>query len=251
MNLDPYRDPVLYDLEYAGHTLDIQWYRTLTKGLGGPVLELGCGTGRIALPLLRDGHTVTGVDLSRPMLNAFEMALRAESEDLRGRASIHHGDFLTLQLNQTFPLVLLPFNALHHCVDEAEVATLLATVRRHMAPGSVFALDCYLPDPSLYSRDPDQRYEERSFTRPDTQEQLVSWERSWYDTDKAVHHVQYIYRHAEGSEHTVQLDLKMWPYDQLHRILAAAGFTVLKEMSDFEGAPMGPGALQSVLVLRA
>ncbi|MCO4747736.1 MAG: class I SAM-dependent methyltransferase [Proteobacteria bacterium] len=251
MNLDPYRDPVLYDLEYAGHSLDIAWYTSLVGGVGGPVLELGCGTGRIALPLLRDGHEVVGVDVSQPMLDAMQTRLAAEPEAVQARASLHRADFRTLDLGRTFPTVLLPFNALHHCRDEAEVEALLASVRRHLSERGVFGLDCYLPDVSLYARDPEQRYEERVFRRPDTQEEIVSWERSWYDESTRVHHVQYIYRQSDGTEQTMQLDLRMWTHEELHAHLKAAGFTLLNEMADFEGTPMGPGALQSVLVLTA
>lgn len=249
MNRDPYRDPVLYDLEYAGHNLDIGWYRQLVKGVGGPVLELGCGTGRIALPLLRDGHEVIGIDASEPMLEAMRARLDAEPEEIQARSGAFVGDFRSLDLGRQFRAVLLPFNAIHHCADADEVASLLASVHRHVAEGGIFAMDCYLPDPGLYARDPNQRYEERIFVRPDTQEALVSWEQSWYDEAAQIHHVQYVYRRPDGTEDAVQLDLKMWARQELHAMLGQAGFTVLHEMADFEGTKMGPGALQSVLVL--
>lgn len=246
MSTDPYRDPVLYDLEYAGHIKDIAWYRSLVAGLGGPVLELGVGSGRIALPLLDDGHELVGVDISKAMLDALRQRMKPGH-----RCALHQVDFKTLALGRTFPVVLLPFNAIHHCADADAVRQLFRVVRAHLGPSGVFGMDCYLPDPDLYDRDPGERYEPRIFRRPDNGQTLTSWEQSWYDKGEAVHHVRYIYKDAEGVEEVVQLDLKMWTHAELHDLLAEAGFRVLHEMSDFDGTPMGQGALQSVLVLTA
>ena len=67
---DPYADlPDLYDLEHAGFSDDVELYLRLAEVVGDPVLELGCGTGRVLVPLAAAGHLITGIDRSRPMLN--------------------------------------------------------------------------------------------------------------------------------------------------------------------------------------
>jgi SAM-dependent methyltransferase len=248
MSEDPYADPVLYDLEYANYTRDIDWYRALVAGVGGPILELGVGSGRMALPLLEDGHELVGVDRSQPMLDAFARRL-ARAPSLAERCELHCGDFRDLSLGRRFPTVLLPFNALHHCADDDELDQLLATVRRHLAPRGVFGLDCYLPDPELYHRDPEERYEPRVFLRPDNGETLTSWEQSWFDIAHSVHHVRYTYQRADGTEHQVALDLRMWRREDLHTRLAAAGLHIVHEMADFDGLAMTEDATRTVLVL--
>lgn len=248
MSQDPYADPVLYDLEYASYTQDIAWYRALAEGVGGPVLELGVGSGRLALRLLEDGHALTGVDLSEPMLDAFRRRL-ASAPSLSERCTLHCADFRDLRLSQRFPLVILPFNALHHCSDDQELDRLLASVRSHMTARGVFGLDCYLPDPALYERDPNERYEPRVFLRPDTGETLNSWEQSWYDVERSVHHVRYTYQRSDGSEHQVALDLRMWSREALHTRLAAAGLHIVYEMADFDGTVMSDDATRVVAVL--
>ena len=250
MDRDPYADPVLYDLEYEGHVADLAWYRALAQGLGGPVLELGCGTGRVAMCLLEDGLSVVGVDAAQGMLDRFQQLLATRPEALRDRCELVCADFLELRMDRSFRLVMLPFNALHHCMDARSVMRLLESVRRHLASDGIFALDCYLPDPSLYARDPDQRYEERRFRRPDTGDVLHSWEQSWFDAERSIHHVRYIYRDSGGDETVVALDLGMWSRDELMDMFARAGFAVLHEMADFEGTPMHAGAVRSVLTLR-
>ena len=59
---DPFEDAALYDWEYRRRRDDVRFYRTLADERGGPVLDLGCGTGRLMAPLLRDGHVVVGLD---------------------------------------------------------------------------------------------------------------------------------------------------------------------------------------------
>src|SRR5688572_14229671 len=75
---DPYAVlPELYDLEHAGFFDDIDLYLRLAEVVGDPILELGCGTGRVLEPLAAAGHRVTGIDRSPPMLNRARTVLEA------------------------------------------------------------------------------------------------------------------------------------------------------------------------------
>ena len=74
--IEPYRDAILYDWEYRRRREDVAFYRMLAGERGGPVLDLGCGSGRVMLPLVRDGHRVLGVDLSSHMLARASERLR-------------------------------------------------------------------------------------------------------------------------------------------------------------------------------
>lgn len=100
-DLDP-RDNVTHDLpfylEYAAHA-------------DGPVLELGCGTGRVALTLARAGHSVTGLDLSNTMLDLFREKHAREAPDVRDRLRIVHGHMADFRLDERFALVIMPYNA--------------------------------------------------------------------------------------------------------------------------------------------
>ena len=246
---DLYRDPGLYDLEYQGQADDVAWYRKLAARHRGPILELGCGNGRITLPLARDGHTVHGVDLSREMLASGHDKLAREPDEVRQRVRLERRSFYQLEGLGTFPLVLLPFNALHHVSHHRELLHLFAQVREHLAPGGVFALDCYLPDPVLYARDPEQRYEERVFVDPRTGGPLHTWERGWYDPQTQTNHVVYIYRPASGVEYEVQLDLRMYYPQELRALIELGDLRIVHEAEDFAGTPLGPQSLKWVMVL--
>src|SRR5215218_11514137 len=91
---DPYAElPELYDLEHAGFMEDIELYLRLAEVVGDPILELGCGTGRVLAPLAAAGHRVTGVDRSRPMLDQARSALNGQEGDgdIWQRVTLSHG----------------------------------------------------------------------------------------------------------------------------------------------------------------
>jgi ubiquinone/menaquinone biosynthesis C-methylase UbiE len=97
-----------YDWENA-RTLgrrDVPFWRTLALQADGPVLELGCGTGRIALPLGRAGADVIGIDRSEPMLA--RARVRVRKARLRSRVRLVRGDIRHLPFRARFPLVVAP-----------------------------------------------------------------------------------------------------------------------------------------------
>lgn len=247
---DPYGLGPLYDLEYVDHTEDMDFYTDLAHEAQGPVVELGCGTGRLLLALAAAGIQVHGVDRSPTMLNQLKEKLARQGLGIRGRVTFGAGDFQTWKPNRRYPLVLLPFNAIHHCRHRDEVLAMLAVVRSAMAPDGLFALDCYLPDLELYDRDPDQRFEERIFEDPRTGDRLHSWEQGWWDDRTAVHHVIYVYRDDEGREERAHLQFSMYELDELRELFREGGFELVSEARDFTGSPLLAGSLKWVGVLR-
>lgn len=247
---DPYDLPDLYDLEYRDHTEDLAWYGALAARVGGPVLELACGTGRLTLALARAGHEVHGVDLSEPMLRQLGRKLAAEPPAVRARVRTSPGDFRSWRGPRRHPLVLLPFNALHHCRDERQLRAVFETCAAATAPGGLLGFDAYLTDVDLYDRDPDARVEPRTFEHPDTGERIESWEQGWWDAEARTYHVLYVYQRADGRRHRSHLQLRMFDLDAIRDAARAAGFEIVHEASDFEGAPLGRDALKYVAVAR-
>ena len=88
---------------------DRDFYVELARERGGPVLELGCGTGRIALPIARSGIDITAVDVSAAMLQVLQNKLSDESDSVRQRVKAVTGDMRRLHLEQQFSLVTIPF----------------------------------------------------------------------------------------------------------------------------------------------
>jgi SAM-dependent methyltransferase len=128
-----------------GLSHDVQRYLELAGEAGGPVLELCCGTGRVAIPLARAGREVVGVDLSQAMLDRFRRNLEREDEATAARVELIRQDVTRLALERAFPLVVMAFNSLLCITSFAGQRAALSAAARHLAPGGRIALDLMNP----------------------------------------------------------------------------------------------------------
>lgn len=230
-----YRHPMLYDLEYSALAADIEHYVALAKARGGPVLELGVGNGRIALPLARANIEVHGIDRSQDMLRDLQRKVDAEPVHVQARIRTRQGDFRHLKGPRSYRTVFLPFNAIHHCTHHSDVLALLASVDSVLLPDGRFYLDCYLPDPILHGRDPSQKYGHTDFAHPVTGQNIHSWEQSWYDPIAQIHHVEYTYIPEGETPVEVKLDLRVFHYQEMLALLDWGGFRIAHEAGGFDG----------------
>src|ERR1700746_824555 len=136
-----------YDGAYGAmrDLVDAPFYLGLAKEIGGPVLEIGCGTGRVLLPLARGEIEIHGADNSAPMLGVLRDSLAREDAEVRRRVTLHAGDMREFRLNRTFPLVTIPFRPMQHMHTVADQVRALTTAAAHLADGGILAFDVFYP----------------------------------------------------------------------------------------------------------
>jgi SAM-dependent methyltransferase len=132
----------LYDPWSASVVEDVAFYLEEARTSGGPVVELGVGTGRIAVPIAADGIRVIGVDSSRGMLDvcARRAALAGVELDLRA------GDLREPPVNERVPLVICPFRSLLHMHTDEDRKAVLCAAHELLVPGGRFVFDVFAPD---------------------------------------------------------------------------------------------------------
>jgi SAM-dependent methyltransferase len=113
---------------------------------GGPVLELGVGTGRIALPLAAAGVRMHGVDASQRMVEKLRAKAGGDS------IAVTIGDFAELDLGEKFAVVFVAFNTLFALLTQEKQAKCFARVASHLSVGGVFVTETYVPDPTRFDR---------------------------------------------------------------------------------------------------
>ncbi len=122
---------------------DADFYVRQARRTGGPVLELGCGTGRIAIPLAEAGFDVTGLDLSAPMLRIATRKIGLTRT--RGRITLVRGDMAKFSLKRKFPLIIIPFRAFQHLLTPVAQRSCLESCRRHLTPKGRLIVDIFDP----------------------------------------------------------------------------------------------------------
>ncbi|HYE51612.1 MAG TPA: class I SAM-dependent methyltransferase [Azospirillaceae bacterium] len=136
----------LETLARTGILQDIRYYEAQVEAVGGPVLDVFCGTGRITIPVARRGVAVTGVDSSAVQLEGLRARLAAEPEAVRARVQAVAGDLAALDLpRRDFRLALWPFNGLMLVPDFDAQMECLRAIARHLVPGGRLALDVANP----------------------------------------------------------------------------------------------------------
>jgi len=124
---------------------DVEFYLGLARAAGGPALELGCGTGRVLLPLARAGIDATGLDLSRSMLDVAAERLGKEGGEVASRVTFIHGDMTAFDLGRRFGLVYIAFRSFMMLTTPEEQRRCLEAAHRHLAPGGTLAIDLFDP----------------------------------------------------------------------------------------------------------
>ena len=126
------------------------------------MLEVACGTGRITLPIARDGVDVTGLDVSRPMI---ELARRKSAAERLNITWIEQ-DCRAMRFDGNFALVFSATNAMQHLHDLESVCAFLQSARCALAPGGKLILDVFNPDPAKLARTSAARYLHKTITLP-------------------------------------------------------------------------------------
>ena len=132
----------MYDIIYGKYTEDIDFYKKEAKKAKGKVLEVGCGTGRIYLELLKEGIDTYGIDISSEML--VELKNKAKSMNLKPKVSA--GDMRNFKLGERFALIIVPFRSFLYNLTTDDQLKTLKNFKKHLAPGGRLILSFFYPD---------------------------------------------------------------------------------------------------------
>lgn len=232
-----YEDPALYARTYARRADDVRFYVERARG-AGTVLEYGCGSGRITLPIARAGAAVTGVDLSTEMLADLRARLAKEPAEVRGRVRVLRGDMRKKAVpGPRFPLVLCTFNTFLHLYTRDDVEQFLARVRAHLSPRGRFVFDVSLPSPVDLARDPSRAYRLPDVRHPDGR-RFRYRERFDYEPLRQVMFVAMEHEPIDGGEPFVTpLAHRQFFPAELEALLHYNGFAIEALTADFAEIP--------------
>lgn len=251
---DPYAPGAeFYDLVGpARYRNDIGFFVETAREAGGPVLEIGCGTGRVLIPTARAGIPITGIDASHAMLDQCRRHLADEPDQVRSRVSLFEADMRSFTLADRYRLITLPFRPFQHITTVEGQTACLAAIHNHLSDGGRLVLDLFNPWLELIV-DPDAQRERDvgpPAVMPDgrrvlVKSRIVSQDRINQTTQFEI---TYDVTHPGGrEERLVHADtIRYFFRFEVEHLLARCGFRVEHVYADYERHPLGssyPGEL--------
>lgn len=233
-----------YDLAYGRDARqgDQAFWLDLARRTGGPVLEAGCGTGRVLLEIARAGIPIDGLDISAPMLGILRGKLRGEP---RGeKVDLFQADMRDFSIPRKYRLITLPFRPFQHLYTVDDQLRALDNFRDHLDHEGLLALNVFFPDFRLLEEAVEEHLE---FEWTDPEDPHVTVRR--YFTRLRVNKLeQYFegeflygfYRDEElEREERYPVKLAWYTYPHLHLLFRSTGFEVIEEYGSFARDPIG------------
>lgn len=236
-----------YDIEHALFREDLDMYRNFAELTSGRILELACGSGRILLPLAREGYELTGVDSSAAMLDLARQHLRRER--LAQRCALVQQDMRTLHLKQTFRLAFIALGSFGHITARKEQQQVLASVRAHLSPGATFIVDISNND-ARYMEELSGQMLHQGTWHTENSEILSHFVSPASSHDHHLLELTHFYdRHTQGG--TVQRSvittfLYLFERSEIELLLEQAGFAIKDIYGDYD---FGPYHLESPRII--
>ncbi len=246
-----YEDADHYDRTYRRRREDVRFYVQYAAERGGPVLELGVGTGRVAAELAREGLDVVGVDRMAPMLARARARIAALPRAERERVTLVRGDLTRLALGRRFPLVISPFNVLMHLYSRRDWERALAGVCAHLAPSGRFVFDVLLPYPAALARSPARLYRAGTVTLRGRRHRYS--ESFHYDPVTQVQLVQMVFEDESDRRRPpviVPLAHRQIFPAELEALLHYNGLEIVDRWGDFARGPLVEQSESQVIVAK-
>jgi SAM-dependent methyltransferase len=239
-----------YDREHAELLEDLPFYLGLARRVGGPILEAGCGSGRLLLPLARAGYEVVGLDTSRPMLALAERKLAGE-EALAERVRLVRGDLRSARLGQLFKLAIVGLDSFGLITEQPDQRRALATLRRHLLPDGLLALD--VANGNLRGGEAaEETILQAIDVERDEERQVAKWVVRRTDHARQLDRLLHLYDESGPDglvrRTSVEVELRYYTRYELELLLERAHFVLEALFGDYDLSPFEPHS-QRLIVL--
>ena len=246
-NYTPFAE--LYDLFYADFDADLEMYLGFAERTGGPVLEIGSGTGRVALALAEAEYPVVGLELSDALRAVAQQ--KADQAQLADRARFVAGDMRRFQIDQRFGLIVVPLNTFLHNLTLADQLATLACCKQHLRPGGLLVLDCFNPDPA-HAADDGRLIVQRSVVDRETGQVACLLLARATDWGKQLQEITYFIDRSDQNgvvqRTTLATTFRFIFRHELHLLLKAGGFDLKDEYGSYDLDPFESGSDKLIVV---
>ena len=245
-----YSDAQRYDLVMGAYSSgdQLNFYLRQVARYGEPVLELACGSGRLTIPLAKEGVKITGMDTSEEMLNV------AKLKASQGGANVRfiQGDMRSFDLGEKFKFIFIPAQSLSHLHTRAEIEDCFSCVRRHLAEEGRFLIELFNSSVKMLARESGRRYPIGQYDDPKGGSQVFVTAEVSYDAASQVNRIRYFFRDGESNEETV-LSFKMRQFfpQEIDALLWYNDFLTEHKYGNYNEEEFSSDAWKQLIICRA
>lgn len=227
-----------YDTEWRNLVQDIPLLVEEAKKTGGPILELACGTGRVTLPLAREGFEIWGIDNSLKMLQILDRKLENEPTEVAKKIHVSAHSMQNFDIDQKFKLIIIPFNSFLLMTDRNDMDKCLVTCREHLEDDGILLIDVFSPNFELCAvREPKIQFLQHFYV-PDMKKVVVQWEYARRDMGKQLIDIDFLYEEydqdGEVTKKTHNLKMSLIFRYEMEYLLEKSGFDVINVFGDYD-----------------
>lgn len=224
---------------------DLSFYKKwLPKEKDAKILELCCGTGRLTIPIAKEGYNICGIDYTPSMLE--QAKLKAIEAGVR--VKFIEADIRTLDLREKFDFIFIPFNSIHHLYSNEDLFKVLRMVRSHLQQNGLFLLDCFNPNIRYIVHGEKEEETIARYTIDDGREVMIK-QTMYYENVTQINRIKWHY-YINGTFHSVQnMDMRLFFPQELDFYLECAGFTIVHKFGSFEEVLFGDNSEKQIYVL--
>jgi ubiquinone/menaquinone biosynthesis C-methylase UbiE len=254
------RTAAWYDAASTGVEGDTAFYVEEALRAGSPVLELGCGTGRVLIPVAEAGVEIAGLDRSPDMLAVARQKIAALPEETQRRIELVEGDMRDFALDRRFNLAMIPYRAFLHLLTVEDQRRALGCIREHLADEGRLVFNIFDPSVDIIAahRGPQGGTIKRNveFTDPHTGHPVVVWDSRRYDMERQRIEVMFLFEEMDKEGKVLSKTYSsftlrfVYRYEMAH-LLELCGFQVEEFYGDFRRGPFRHGGEQVWIARKA
>ncbi len=209
---------------------DLPFYsRWLKKKKNGNILELCCGTGRLTIPLAKEGYNIVGVDNNTSMLKQ----AKGKANELKTPIEFIKSDIRSLDLPEVYDIIFIPFNSIHHLYSNQDFFNVLISVKKHLKKNGYFIFDCYNPNIHYIVNSEQEEKIIADYSTKDGRKVVIK-QTMIYENNTQINRIKWHY-FIDGKFDSIQsLDMRMFFPQELDSYLELNGFNIIHKFGGFE-----------------
>ncbi|WP_299246785.1 class I SAM-dependent methyltransferase [uncultured Aquimarina sp.] len=225
---------------------DLEFYlKWLPKNKDARILELCCGTGRLTIPIAKEGYNISGVDITSSMLKQ----AKAKALETGLEIDFIQADIRTLDLPEKYDLIFIPFNSIHHLYQNEDIFRAFNVVKNHLKENGLFLLDCYNPSIQYIVDGEKEQKEIAVYVTKDGRKVSIK-QKMRYENKSQINRIEWHYYINDKFDSIQKLDMRLYFPQELDSYLERNGFTIIHKFGDFKEEEFNNSSEKQIFVCK-